>query len=815
MKKVFVALFVLSFFVNFYAQSVHRYFWEAARKQVKKRSTENVPEEKFSAFGTHDLSHAVFGFLPDWEYVSDSKNYLRLDLLTHVAVFGFTADENGNLQTPLAWPWSDFIDAAHASNTKVIMTVISFDNATTHSLLSDSTARNNLFANISEVISQNNLDGVNLDFEGLYENDRGTLLNSFVSLLKDYLGETLEVSFDAPAWNWGGWDFAGLSAACDYLFVMEYDYFGAWSEQSGPTAPLTGNGVSVTRSIDEQFADVAPQKIILGVPYYGIHWTTEDDNENSDVKNFLDYLTYRNIKSGYEWNDTRWSENYSTPWFAWREDSTHQLWFDDINSLAAKYDFAVSRNLKGVGIWALGFDGRRTELWDLINEKFGDGVTPRPEPPVGFEINFKEINGESFDEIKFHSSPRAENYVVYESDDGINFSDSIITADTIVLVPRNEAESFRTRFYKAAAKNQSGVSLSTTTLAVNFSSETASNEKAFLIVDGFDRYYGNGNKFDYVTKVAPLFDSLGIPFVSADNEAIIKRGNNMRNIFWILGNESRTTETLNFFEQKFLREIDENASSDAPFRLFISGSEIGYDLADVDFSAWFDEEFYADILHAEYISDAPRSRPGVYYTAENINGSAINYDGLFRFDDGAHGTFNVGYPDAVLSNAADSLNDLAYAGVTLEDGAAGISYRDEKMRAVYFGFPLETVFNFDERYELFEKAMNFLFANVSAVPETNYSPDKIELMQNYPNPFNPVTTIKYSIPKNGGVETHGRTSLRIYKVLGEEIATLVNEKQTPGNYSVKFDALNLPSGVYFSIFRVGKIEIAKKMLLLK
>ncbi len=93
--------------------------------------------------------------------------------------------------------------------------------------------------------------------------------------------------------------------------------------------------------------------------------------------------------------------------------------------------------------------------------------------------------------------------------------------------------------------------------------------------------------------------------------------------------------------------------------------------------------------------------------------------------------------------------------------------------------------------------------------------DKFVLEQNYPNPFNPTTTIKYSIPKLNGVEAHGRASLRIYNILGEEIATLVNQKQAPGNYTVQFDASDLPSGVYFSTLRVGDFVATKKMMLTK
>ncbi len=89
------------------------------------------------------------------------------------------------------------------------------------------------------------------------------------------------------------------------------------------------------------------------------------------------------------------------------------------------------------------------------------------------------------------------------------------------------------------------------------------------------------------------------------------------------------------------------------------------------------------------------------------------------------------------------------------------------------------------------------------------------LEQNYPNPFNPVTTIKYSIPANAGVETQDFASLRIYNVLGEEVATLVSKPQAPGHYSVKFDASGLPSGIYFYTLRAGNFTATKKMILMK
>jgi len=101
----------------------------------------------------------------------------------------------------------------------------------------------------------------------------------------------------------------------------------------------------------------------------------------------------------------------------------------------------------------------------------------------------------------------------------------------------------------------------------------------------------------------------------------------------------------------------------------------------------------------------------------------------------------------------------------------------------------------------------------------NQLPTVFSLEQNYPNPFNPSTTIKYSIPSIktsllGGVGG-GFVTLKIYDILGCELATLVNEYQKSGNYEVNFDATQLTSGVYFYRLQSGSFVDSKKMILIK
>ena len=107
-----------------------------------------------------------------------------------------------------------------------------------------------------------------------------------------------------------------------------------------------------------------------------------------------------------------------------------------------------------------------------------------------------------------------------------------------------------------------------------------------------------------------------------------------------------------------------------------------------------------------------------------------------------------------------------------------------------------------------------LCMGISVTPATGITPvsnipDQFSLSQNYPNPFNPATTINFSIPKSGLV------TLKVFDVLGQEVATLVNDPKVAGSYSVNFNGENLSSGVYFYRLEANDFVSVKRMLLVK
>jgi hypothetical protein len=115
-------------------------------------------------------------------------------------------------------------------------------------------------------------------------------------------------------------------------------------------------------------------------------------------------------------------------------------------------------------------------------------------------------------------------------------------------------------------------------------------------------------------------------------------------------------------------------------------------------------------------------------------------------------------------------------------------------------------------YPLYYEFLTYSLIGVQQI--SNKVPLNFELFQNFPNPFNPKTKIKFSLPKegfSGGMDV----SIKVYDILGREVAVLVNEKLYPGTYETEFEGNNLSSGVYFYVLKAGDYSESKKMVLIK
>lgn len=120
---------------------------------------------------------------------------------------------------------------------------------------------------------------------------------------------------------------------------------------------------------------------------------------------------------------------------------------------------------------------------------------------------------------------------------------------------------------------------------------------------------------------------------------------------------------------------------------------------------------------------------------------------------------------------------------------------------------VESLFGFGNR--IFQKLYQFRIKSVTGIEQTGEIPLEFELGQNYPNPFNPETSIKFQIIENGF------TSLKVYDILGREVAVIVSEMLNKGTYTVTLDGSELSSGTYFYRLKSGEYTSSKKLLLLK
>jgi spore germination protein YaaH len=365
------------------------------------------------AVGTSGLRREIFGFLPYWQVNSST---LRLDWskLSTIAYFGVGADAAGNLTkknadgtTTVGWSgWTSskltsIISTAHTNHTRVVLTIQSFGWNTSglarqKALLGDASNRLNLAIQIAAAVRDRGADGVNLDFEPLASGfeTHFTALVKTVRAQLDKVHTGYQLTFDTTG-SIGNYPIENATApgAADAIFIMGYDYRGASSSPVGSVAPLNRTGYDIRDTVAAYAARVPASKLILGVPYYGRAWSTATDLLNASNTSNAKYgastaVIYSTAADYLAQYGRRYDTVEGVAWTAYQREnctttygcvtSWRQLYVDDSTALQAKYDVVNAYGLRGAGIWALGYDGTRPELWAAIGQKFVTVDTTAP-----------------------------------------------------------------------------------------------------------------------------------------------------------------------------------------------------------------------------------------------------------------------------------------------------------------------------------------------------------------------------------------------------------------------------------------------------
>ena len=362
----------------------------------------------FSFLGeTKQLNKIIYGFLPNWDL--EQIKYIQLDKLTDIAYFGLYINKDGSFQTkldngsvvPSYDKWKNdpelqkLIKRSKQHNVRFAVTVISHQDDVTDSFLNCEDCWKTLVNNLKNEMDEKRIRDVNLNFEysRYTDGDKANKYTKFTNFVNKELDKAYGNSFVVVS------TFADslvkervtkvedLGKVADALFIMAYDFHRPTSETAGAVAPIDGIGVRADYDIKTMLKDylskVPPEKLIMGIPYYGYNWVVEKDELNakridgSEVTGYSESQSYAGIMDTIlEVNPkVKWDEITKTPYFSYISDKTgsiREVYFDNADSLKIKYELAKQSNLAGIGIWALGYDEGYVELWKLLEKEFID-----------------------------------------------------------------------------------------------------------------------------------------------------------------------------------------------------------------------------------------------------------------------------------------------------------------------------------------------------------------------------------------------------------------------------------------------------------
>jgi hypothetical protein len=315
-------------------------------------------------------SHEIFGYAPYWTLPLSSG--FDVKDLTTLAYFSVDANPNGTLdQSGPGWNGYEsqdlvnLVNRSHAAGDRVVLTVTDFSQSSLDAITSDPDAGARLSAALISAVSAKNLDGVNFDFEGDGSGDQRGLTRLITQVSKalhaanPHWQVTMAVYASSAADSGGFYNIAALSPAVDGFFVMAYEMNN--SAVPSATAPLVGGGYTPTEAVKQFTAVVPPQKVILGVPYYGYDWPTSSGTLTAHATGGNTPLSDAVIASSG--HPTYWDPTTDSSWTSYKVGNQwHETFFDNPTSLALRAQVANSFHIAGLGIWALGMDGNNPAM---------------------------------------------------------------------------------------------------------------------------------------------------------------------------------------------------------------------------------------------------------------------------------------------------------------------------------------------------------------------------------------------------------------------------------------------------------------------
>ena len=310
-----------------------------------------------------------------WDYYSEvatapDRTGVTMDGVNVVSPAFFHLNSKGELTENIGQAGQEYIEWAHSNGYKVWPMVQNAGNGminVTSDIMNDYNKRQELINEIVVACVRYKLDGINIDFENMKQEDKDMYSRFIIELtprLKD-MGLVVSVDVTAPdgseTWSMC-FDRNVIGDVADYIIFMAYDQYGTSSNKSGTTAGYDWVNVSLNKFLKTE--EIKSDKIILAIPLYTRLWT--EDSSGKVVKQTTVSLKnmYNVIPDGVE---KQWDDNLKQYYVEYQDGQyTKKIWIEDEKSLKEKISLIKNNNLAGVASWEKGME--TDNFWTFLKE---------------------------------------------------------------------------------------------------------------------------------------------------------------------------------------------------------------------------------------------------------------------------------------------------------------------------------------------------------------------------------------------------------------------------------------------------------------
>jgi spore germination protein YaaH len=377
----------------------------------QRSSSGTVQAPNAAASGSQLPDPEVLGFAQNGEVTSGAwQSDIQFNLMSTIAYFSIDVNSDGSLVTNNAGYqgyWSrqatNLFNTAHENGDMVVATFEDFSTSSIATLLQSPSYEATFVSNVVSQVVSRGVDGANIDFEPTGD---GGLAQNFSSLMGQLhaamiaaapTSSYLSVDVYASAYQGGElYNISTLAPAVDSVDVMTYNMNGG----TQPGSPINGPFNYTDTGVVNGFLSKMPaDKLILGIPYYAKSYSTTTNTFGAPVQDGLVGVPYYDgvlntfacvgQQNGAHGPVINWDSTSQTPWaYWWGPSSTgcsfsdpntfDEMYYENAQSLEAKYALVNSDGLRGIGIWSLGMDSGSNNLWTAIATSFSVVHGPAP-----------------------------------------------------------------------------------------------------------------------------------------------------------------------------------------------------------------------------------------------------------------------------------------------------------------------------------------------------------------------------------------------------------------------------------------------------